>query len=73
MAPSAPIPSGAARSAADELSLLRLYILRATYALIAFAQGALTFPSLFVHEPTARGVIPALLCGMCLLDLLGLK
>jgi hypothetical protein len=57
----------------DELSVLRLNILRATYALIAFAQLALTGPALFVHEPTARGVIPSMIVGMCLIDLFGIK
>ncbi len=57
----------------EELSLTRLYILRATYALIGLAQGALVAPLLFVHEPNARGVIPAMLAGMCLLDLVGIK
>lgn len=58
---------------AGELSLLRLYILRATYALIAFAQLAMTGPALFAHEPTARGVIPSMIVGMCLVDLFGIK
>lgn len=56
-----------------ELSLFRLNLLRAVYALIAFAQLALTAPVLFAHEPTARGVIPSMLVGMALVDLLGLK
>ena len=56
-----------------ELSLLRLYILRFAYVLIGAGEGSQVFPNLFVHEPTARGVIPALLSGMCVLDLLGLK
>jgi hypothetical protein len=64
----------AASSAHDsELSVRRLYVLRAAYALIAFAQLAMTGPGLFVHEPTARGVISSMLVGMCLVDLLGIK
>ena len=58
---------------ADELSLFRLYILRAIYFLIAFAEGSQIIPALFVHEPTARGVIPALLSALCVLCLLGLR
>ena len=58
---------------ADELSLFRLYILRAIYFLIAFAEGSQVIPALFVHEPTARGVIPALLSALCVLCLLGLR
>jgi hypothetical protein len=56
-----------------ELSLLRLYIMRAMYALIGLAEGALVAPLLFQHEPTARGVMPSLLVAMCLLDLLGIR
>ena len=62
-----------ARPAGDELSLLRLYILRAVYLLIGLGEGSQVLPSLFAHDPSARGVIPALLSGLCLLMLLGLK
>jgi hypothetical protein len=66
--------SVSASSASDEeLSLLRLYIMRAIYFLIAFVEGSQVVPVLFAHEPTARGVIPALLSGLCLLCLLGLR
>ena len=58
---------------AGELSLLRLYVLRAIYFLIAFGEGSQVVPALFAHEPTARGVIPALLSGLCLMCLLGLR
>lgn len=58
---------------ADELSLFRLYVLRAIYFLIAFGEGSQVIPALFVHEPTARGVIPALLSALCVLCLLGLR
>jgi hypothetical protein len=57
----------------DELSLLRLYVLRAIYALIGLAEGAIIAPSLFQHDPLARGVIPSLLAAMCLLDLVGIR
>ena len=56
-----------------ELSLLRLNILRTVYALIAFAEGSIVFPDLFVHAPDARGVIPSLLSGFCLICVLGLR
>ena len=62
-----------ASAPADELTLLRLYLLRAIYFLIAFGEGSAIFPALFAHEPTARGVIPALLSGLCLMCILGLK
>ena len=57
----------------NELSLFRLYVMRAIYLLIGLGEGSQIAPALFVHEPTARGVIPALLAGMCLLMLLGLR
>jgi hypothetical protein len=57
----------------SELSLFRLYVIRAMYLLIGLGEGSQVAPALFIHEPTARGVIPALLAGMCLLALLGLK
>jgi hypothetical protein len=56
-----------------ELSLLRLNVMRVVYFLIAFAEGSQVVPALFVHEPTARGVIPALLSGFCLTCVLGLR
>ena len=65
--------AASAATADDELSLLRLYIMRAIYFLIAFGEGSQIVPALFNHEPTARGVIPALLSGLCLLCVLGLR
>ena len=62
-----------AAPADEELSLFRLHVMRLIYFLIAFAEGAQVVPALFVHEPTARGVIPALLSGFCLTCLLGLR
>jgi hypothetical protein len=56
-----------------ELSLTRLYVLRFIYLLIALGEGSQVIPVLFNHEPTGRGVMPSLLTGMCLLDLLGIK
>lgn len=61
------------RRADNELSLPRLYVMRGMYLLIGLGEGSQVAPALFVHDPTARGVIPALLAGMCLLDLLGLR
>jgi hypothetical protein len=59
--------------AAHELSLTRLYVLRAAYLLIGVAQGGQMLLALIDHEPGARGVIPSLLAAMCLLDLLGVR
>jgi hypothetical protein len=69
----ATIAASASAPTDSELSLLRLYVMRAIYFLIAFAEGSQVVPALFVHEPTARGVIPALLSGLCLLCVLGLR
>ena len=62
-----------AQSLDGELSRLRLYIMRAVYLLIGLGEGSQVIPALFVHEPTARGVIPSLLSGLALLCLLGLR
>lgn len=56
-----------------DLTLLRLYILRAIYLLIGLGEGSQVLPSLIRHQPTDRGVIVSLLGGMCVLDLLGVK
>ena len=56
-----------------ELSLIRLNVMRFIYFLIAFGEGSQVVPALFAHEPTARGVIPALLGGFCLMCVLGLR
>ena len=56
----------------NEVSLLRLYVLRAAYALLVVGVGAMILPPVISHDPTARGVIPSLLCGVWLLAFLGL-
>lgn len=56
-----------------EVSLVRLYVLRATYLLLVVGIGAMILPVLVSHEPLARGVIPSLIGGVGLLALLGLK
>jgi hypothetical protein len=57
----------------NELSLLRLNVMRVIYFAIAFLEGSQVVPALFSHEPTARGVIPALLSGLCLMCVFGLR
>lgn len=59
--------------AQSEVSLLRLYVLRATYLLLVVGLGASNLPELISHEPTARGVIPSVLGGVWLLALLGIR
>ena len=57
----------------SDVSAARLYVLRATYLLLVVGLGAMIVPSILIHEPTARGVIPSLLGGVWLLAFLGLK
>src|SRR5205085_4245783 len=56
-----------------EVSLVRLYVLRATYLLLVIGLGAVNLPELVRHGPTARGVIPSLLGGIWLLAFVGLR
>lgn len=55
------------------VSLVRLYVLRATYLLLVIGLGAMNLPELIGHDPTARGVIPSLLGGIWLLAFVGLR
>src|ERR1700674_4097530 len=57
----------------SEVSLARLYVLRATYLLLVVGLGATIVPPLINHAPMARGVIPSLLGGVWLLAFIGLK
>jgi len=59
--------------ASDEVSLLRLHVLRATYLLLVVGLGATIVPIVVSHELTARGVIPSLLGAVWLLALVGLR
>jgi hypothetical protein len=62
-----------ANSVDGDVSLLRLYVLRATYLLLVVGLGSMILPPLITHEPMARGVIPSLLGALWLLAFLGLK
>lgn len=73
MVSSAASASPSARDSEDEVSLLRLYVLRAAYLLLVVGVGAMVLPAILSHEPTARGVIPSLLCGVWLLAFVGLR
>lgn len=55
------------------MSLIRLYVLRAAYLLIVFGLGGLIVPQILDHPLTDRGIIPALLGGVWLLALVGLR
>jgi hypothetical protein len=56
-----------------EVSLVRLYVLRATYLLLIVGIGGMVGPEILNHPVTNRGVIAALLGGVGLLALLGLR
>ena len=70
-AASAPPP--ATDDNAHPVSLVRLYVLRATYLLLVVGAGGMILPVLISHEPMARGVIPAFIGAVALLALIGLK
>lgn len=57
----------------EGISLVRLSVLRAVYLLLIVGLGATIVPVIISHEPTARGVIPSLLCGVWLMAFIGLK
>jgi len=57
----------------DEVSLFRLYVLRAMYLVLVVGLGAMIVPELLSHELTSRGVIPSLLGAVWLLAFIGLK
>jgi hypothetical protein len=63
----------ASDSLANEISLLRLHVLRATYLLLIIGLGAVILPPLVSHEPIARGVIPSLLGAVWALAFVGLR
>ncbi len=71
MAASVSTPSS--RPGDREVSLGRLYLLRATYLLLVVGLGLMILPAVIRHEPTARGVIPSLLGGVWMLAIVGLR
>jgi hypothetical protein len=60
-------------AAENGVSLVRLYILRATYLLLIVGLGAVNLPQLMSHDASARGVIPSLLGALWLLAFIGLR
>jgi hypothetical protein len=74
MASTASTASTAAPATIDnDVSLARLYVLRAAYLLLVVGLGAMILPPLLKHEPMARGVIPSLLGAVWVLALVGLR
>ena len=69
----APISPSAAASIESEVSLTRLYVLRAMYLLLVIGGGIVFLPQLIGHELTARGVIPSMLGGLWVLACFGLR
>ena len=65
ISPAAPVES--------EVSLARLYVLRAAYLLIVIGGAVMFLPQLIGHELTTRGVIPSLLGGVWMLACFGLR
>ena len=59
--------------AEDEVSLVRLYVLRAMYLLLVVGLGAMIVPDIVSHPPIDRGVIASLLGCVWLLALIGLR
>ena len=55
------------------VSLLRLYVLRATYALLIVGLGAMIVPDIVSHRLIDRGVIASLLGCVWLLAFIGLR
>src|SRR5437868_14572938 len=57
----------------SEVSLTRLYVLRAMYLVLVIGGGIVFLPQLIGHDPTARGVIPSMLAGMWVIACFGLR
>jgi hypothetical protein len=69
----APASTAAPDTVDSEVSLVRLYVLRATYLLLVVGLGAMILPPLLSHTPMARGVIPSLLGAIWVLAFVGLR
>ena len=60
----------------SQVSVLRLYLLRACYALVAFGLGVVLWPGILHHDQPwelMQGVVKAMLGALSLLCLLGLR
>jgi len=69
-APVSPLPENASEG---EVSLVRLYVLRAAYLLLVVGLGAMIVPDIVDHALMSRGVIPSLLGAVWALAFLGLR
>ncbi len=57
----------------EDVSLIRLYVLRAMYLVLVVGLGAMIVPEILSHEPASRGVIASLLGAVWLLAFVGLR
>jgi hypothetical protein len=73
MASAAAPDSPRERASDNEVSLFRLYVLRAMYLLLVVGLGAMIVPEVLNHELTSRGVIASLLGAVWVLAFLGLR
>lgn len=73
MTPAASAAPAGSSSISGDVSLARLYVLRATYLLLIVGLGSMIVPELIDPEPMARGVISSLLGGVWLLAFIGLR
>jgi hypothetical protein len=69
-ASASPLPDSPSES---EVSLIRLYVLRATYLLLVVGLGAMIVPDIVSHRLIDRGVIASLLGCVWLLAFIGLR
>jgi hypothetical protein len=58
---------------AQEVSLARIYVLRATYLLLVIGLGGMIVPEVVSHPVISRGVVPSLLGAVWVLAFVGLK
>ena len=56
-----------------EVSLVRLYVLRANYLLWAVAGAFMALPPLFSHAPDARGMTDSMFVGLWVCGIIGLR
>jgi hypothetical protein len=73
MASTAASASSLPETADGEVSLLRLYVLRAAYLLLVVGLGAMIVPDIVSHRLIDRGVMASLLGCVWLLALVGLR
>jgi hypothetical protein len=69
-ASSSPVRESASEA---DVSLIRLYVLRATYLLLVVGLGTMIVPEILSHPLASRGVIASLLGALWALAFLGLR